>query len=188
VSRSTLGAVTRTSVPLVAGLALALVALLVYGVLSVGESTTLDDAVKAGERPAAPARSLPALDGGSGSLADWRGKPVVLNFWASWCAPCADEAPALKRAQAQLEKAGGTVLGVTVSDATSDSRAFMRKHGIAFPSLRDVEDELGEDYGRTGVPETFVIDREGRIAARRRGPVDEAWLDATLPPVLAEQA
>ncbi len=175
---------TRTSVPLVAVLALALVGLLAYGVLSVGESTTLDDAVKAGERPAAPSRTLPALDGGTGALADWRGKPVVLNFWASWCAPCADEAPALARAHAQLRKAGGTVLGVTVSDASRDSRAFERKHGVDFPSLRDVEDELGEDYGRTGVPETFVIDREGRVVAMSRGQVDDDFFREALPKVL----
>jgi cytochrome c biogenesis protein CcmG/thiol:disulfide interchange protein DsbE len=176
--------VTRTSVPLVAVLALALVGLLAYGVFSVGESTTLDDAVKSGKRPAAPARSLPALDGGTGSLADWRGKPVVLNFWASWCTPCADEAPALARAHAQLRKAGGTVLGVTVSDASSDSRAFERKHGVDFPSLRDVEDELGEDFGRTGVPETFVIDREGRVVAMSRGQVDDKFFREALPRVL----
>ena len=175
---------TRTSVPLVGVIALALVALLFYGVFATGESTTLDDAVKAGERPEAPARVLPRLGGGEGSLENFRGRPVVLNFWASWCAPCADEAPALKRAQAQLRRAGGTVLGVTVSDATEDSRAFMRKHGIDFPSLRDVEDELGEDYGRTGVPETFVIDRDGKIVAMSRGQVDDDFFRENLPAVL----
>ena len=175
---------TRTSAPIAGVAALALVALLVYGVFATGESTTLDDAVRSGKRPAAPTRSLPRLDGGTGSLADYKGKPVVLNFWASWCDPCKDEAPALERAQAKLAKAGGTVLGVTVSDASDDSKAFMRKNRVTFPSLRDVEDELGEDYGRTGVPETFVIDREGRVVAMSRGQVDDDFFDKSLPLVL----
>ena len=162
----------------------ALLALLVYGLLAVGTSTTLDEAVQRGERPPAPTRPLPTLDGGRGSLADYKGKPVVLNFWASWCGPCEDEAPALERAQKRLEKAGGTVLGVTVDDATPDSLAFMRKHGLSYPSLRDVGGELKQDYGATGVPETFVIDREGRIAAMRRGQVDDRFLRAALTKVL----
>jgi cytochrome c biogenesis protein CcmG/thiol:disulfide interchange protein DsbE len=172
--------VNRTYVSLAVLGALALVALLVYGVVGVGESTTLDDAVKRGERPAAPVRALPRLGGGEGSLADFRGRPVVLNFWASWCEPCKDESPALMRAHRRLQRAGGTVLGVTVSDASGDSRRFAERYGLTYPSLRDIEDELGEDYGRTGVPETFVIDRGGRIAALSRGSVDDRWLDRAL--------
>jgi cytochrome c biogenesis protein CcmG, thiol:disulfide interchange protein DsbE len=176
--------VRRSIVPFVVVAAGALVALLVYGLVAVGESTTIDDAVARGERPAAPSRPLPRLDGGQGSLADFRGRPVVLNFWASWCEPCEAEAPALKRAQAQLQRVGGTVLGVTVQDATPDSRAFAKEHGLRFPSLRDVDGELGKDYGRTGVPETFVIDRRGRVAAISRGQVDDEFFRQNLPEVL----
>ncbi len=159
---------------------LALVALLVYGVVGAGGSTTLDDAVKAGERPAAPDRELPLLDGGTGSVGEWRGKPVIVNFWASWCAPCKAEAPLLERAHRRLTARGGTVLGVTVSDASDDSRAFMRKYGITFPSVRDVEGELAEDFETKGVPESFAVDAEGRVVAISRGQVDRAFVDEAL--------
>jgi cytochrome c biogenesis protein CcmG/thiol:disulfide interchange protein DsbE len=145
-----------------------------------GESTTLDDAVKSGERPAASTRALPLLDGGEASLEDYKGKPVIVNFWASWCGPCKDEAPLLERAHARLEKAGGTVLGVTVSDASDDSRAFMRKYSLSFPSLRDVEGELGEDFDTSGVPESFAIDADGRIVAISRGQVSQEFVDTAL--------
>ena len=170
--------------PFIVVAATALIALLVYGLVAVGESTTIDDAVARGERPVAPDRQLPKLGGGQASLADFKGKPVVLNFWASWCDPCKDEAPALVEAQKELERAGGTVVGVTVDDSTPDSLAFMKEYKLDFPSLRDVDDELGKAYGRTGVPETFVIDREGRVVAVSRGQIDEAFLDENLPKVL----
>jgi cytochrome c biogenesis protein CcmG, thiol:disulfide interchange protein DsbE len=172
--------VRRTYVPLIVAASLALVALLVYGVVGAGESSTLDDAVKAGERPAAPTRALPLLDGGQTSIDDFRGKPVIVNFWASWCGPCKDEAPLLERAHARLEKAGGTVLGVTVSDASDDSRAFMAKYGLSFPSVRDVEGELGEDFDTNGVPESFAVDREGKIVAISRGQVSQEFVDTAL--------
>ncbi len=166
------------------GLGVALVALLVYGLLGVGQSRTLDDAVARGDRPAAPALAQPTTDGRRMSLADLRGKPVVLNFWASWCEPCEDEAPALVRAQRRLERAGGTVLGVTVEDARPDSIAFERRFGMEYPSLRDVGGKLADEYASTSVPETFVIDREGKIVAIQRGSVDDRFLERALAKVL----
>ncbi len=159
---------------------LALVALLVYGVIGAGPSSTLDDAVSAGKLPPVPSRELPRLDGGTAAPADFRGKPLIVNFWASWCEPCKDEAPVLERAQARLAAKGGTILGVTVNDQSERSRRFAERYGLAFPSVRDVEDDLGGDFGRIGVPETFVVDRAGRIVALRRGPVDRAFMDEAL--------
>jgi cytochrome c biogenesis protein CcmG/thiol:disulfide interchange protein DsbE len=176
--------VRSRGLPFVIVAATALLALLVYGLVAVGESTTIDDAVHRGERPVAPVRTLPKLGGGTGSLADFKGKPVVVNFWASWCDPCKDEAAALVEAQKQLRKAGGTIVGVTVDDSTPDSQRFVKEHGLGFPSLRDVDGELGRDYGRTGVPETFIIDRDGRVVAISRGQIDDEFFAQNLPKVL----
>jgi cytochrome c biogenesis protein CcmG, thiol:disulfide interchange protein DsbE len=169
--------------------AAALVALLTYGVASTGPDTSIDERLAAGERVEAPVRDLPRLgDGGSGSLADHRGKVVVLNVWASWCPPCVSEMPLLQRTHEEIESKGGLVLGIDTQDAQEDALKFLREKEIDFPSLRDRDREYGRDLGVSGYPETFLIDREGRIAALRRGPVTEAWLDEHLGPLLEEQA
>jgi cytochrome c biogenesis protein CcmG, thiol:disulfide interchange protein DsbE len=175
--------VKRFTVPLLAAvLAVALIALLGYGVLAKGDDSSLDEAVANGSRPPAPALELPLLGAqGTRSPADYRGKVVVLNFWANWCVPCTDEAPVLKRAQERLEQEdAGTVLGVTYREASPNSLKFVREHDITYPSVRDVDAELAEAYGTHKLPETFVIDREGRIAGIARGQVDDATMTRML--------
>jgi cytochrome c biogenesis protein CcmG/thiol:disulfide interchange protein DsbE len=165
----------------------ALVGLLVYGVAARSSNTTIDQAVRQGKRPDAPSLSLPVLGGGGHrSPADFRGKVVVLNFWASWCDPCKVEAPVLEQAQKRLARSGaGTVLGVTFRDASGDSEQFVRRHGLTYPSIRDVNGKLAQDYGTRALPETFVIDRRGRIVAVSRGTVDRRFLDHALDEALA---
>jgi cytochrome c biogenesis protein CcmG/thiol:disulfide interchange protein DsbE len=173
-------------VPILISLAGAcLIGLLVYGVTAQSASRTLDEAVAHGQRPPAPqaTRTLPVLSGAAnttGSLAAYRGKVVVLNFWASWCVPCQTEAPLLERAQSRLAADGGTVLGVTYLDASTDSKGFVREHRITYPNLRDTTGEFAHAYGTDQLPESFVIDRGGNIVAISRGEIDQAFLNQAV--------
>jgi cytochrome c biogenesis protein CcmG/thiol:disulfide interchange protein DsbE len=167
---------------------LALVALLIYGVATKdSSSSSLDTAVQRGQSPVAPGatRELPALHGDAKHrLADYRGKVVVLNFWASWCTPCTDEAPLLERTQQQLGSKG-TVLGATYNDVPGDSTDFERKYHVTYPSVRDVGLKLAQDYNTHALPETFVIDRNGKLVAISRGQVSEQFLNHAVQKALA---
>jgi cytochrome c biogenesis protein CcmG, thiol:disulfide interchange protein DsbE len=168
----------------------ALVALLGYGLGSNDPDRGIDQALERGERVEAPAFNLQQLSGrGRSSLASFRGKVVVLNIWASWCDPCRAESPLLERWHKRISARGhGMVLGVDVLDVTSDARAFVREYGLSYPQLHDKDDSVRADYGASGVPETVVIDRRGRIAAIRRGPVDDAFMRAKVLPLVGNPA
>jgi len=175
---------TRPAIPAAATLlAVALIGLLVYGVVQRREDTSLDAAISAGLLPPAPGADvrLPSLSGERPTaLADLRGQVVVLNFWASWCDPCIAEAPALERAQQRLQREGGTVLGVTYKDFADESRRFVRRYGITYPTVRDDRLELAPKFGTNKLPETFVLDTRGRIVAASRGQVDSAFLTRAI--------
>jgi cytochrome c biogenesis protein CcmG/thiol:disulfide interchange protein DsbE len=164
---------------------LALVALLAYGLSQNEPDRSVEDALARGELEEAPALQLPKLSGGGqGSLADLRGEVVVLNFWASWCEPCREESPLLERWHKRMTKRDGTVLGVDVLDVTEDAQEFIDEYGLSYPMLKDRDGDALESFGVVAYPETFVIDRQGRIAAVRRGPVDEAFMRAEVAPLL----
>jgi cytochrome c biogenesis protein CcmG/thiol:disulfide interchange protein DsbE len=166
---------------------LALIGLLAYGLAANEPDRAVEDALARGERRPAPALELPRLTGGGrGSLADYRGKVVVLNFWASWCGPCRDESPLLDRWHRRMRDRGGVVLGVDTLDVTGKARAFIERYGLSYPMLRDGDGASRESYGILGFPETFVIDRRGGIAAVQRGPVDDGFMRSEVAPLLKE--
>jgi cytochrome c biogenesis protein CcmG/thiol:disulfide interchange protein DsbE len=180
----------RFSLPLVLiGAAVALLVLLAFGLVSQGTNSSIDALVARGDYPPAPnySMALPVLGSTHReSLRDLRGKVVLVNVFASWCVPCAQEAPVLAQAQRMLARQDGTVLGVTYQDNSSDDEAFVRQFHLTYPVLRDVSGNLARGFGTTGVPESFVINRDGRIQALRRYLVDSQWVRQTLPRILAE--
>jgi cytochrome c biogenesis protein CcmG, thiol:disulfide interchange protein DsbE len=126
------------------------------------------------------------LDGKPARLSDLRGKVVVLNFWATWCPPCVDEAPALNDLQRRIAPLGGVVLGISVDDDQSAYDDFLKTYNIAFPTYRDPTKQIALSYGTTMYPETYIIDRNGRFDRKIIGPQDwntpemVAYLDSVL--------
>jgi cytochrome c biogenesis protein CcmG/thiol:disulfide interchange protein DsbE len=143
----------------------------------------IDSALAHGVDPPAPDQSVPLpILGAAGTrtLKDFRGHVVVLNLFASWCDPCRAESASLEQTQTRIERQGATVLGVTyLSDAAADER-FVRAEHITYPVLRDTTRRLASAFGLAGVPETFVIDRDGRIVAAGRYQVGDRWLAHAL--------
>jgi cytochrome c biogenesis protein CcmG/thiol:disulfide interchange protein DsbE len=132
----------------------------------------------------APAFSLERLDGGRVSLADLRGRPIVLNFWASWCAPCRDESPMLTALAADYADEGLAVVGIVYHDEATNAIEFMRRYSQTYPGLLDPAQRTALDYGVFGVPETYFIDAGGVIRARRLGPLVPSELGPAVETIL----
>lgn len=127
----------------------------------------------------APGFTLRRLGGaGAVSLASLRGKPVVLNFWASWCVPCKSEAKVLEQAWARYRARGVVFLGVDFHDLAPDATRFVAAHGLRFPMLQDGSGDVTGRYGITQVPETYIVGRSGRIVAHIRGPITASGFGA----------
>jgi cytochrome c biogenesis protein CcmG/thiol:disulfide interchange protein DsbE len=135
----------------------------------------------------APAFALKLFDGGSLSLADFRGKVVVLNFWASWCYPaCYEEAPVLEQGWRTYRERGVVVVGVDIQDTEEAARKFIDQFSITFPNGPDPKGKISVDYGVYGVPETFFIDRRGQIRFKHVGAVTDSVFRAQVDRLLGE--
>jgi cytochrome c biogenesis protein CcmG/thiol:disulfide interchange protein DsbE len=126
-------------------------------------------------RPAADF-SLQQFDGGTFRLSEQRGKVVVVNFWSSWCVPCRQEAPELESAWQRYRDRGVAFLGVDIWDAEADARAFLREYRVSYPNGPDPNGAVTIEYGVTGIPETYFIDREGQLVRRWIGPLSRSQL------------
>lgn len=163
--------------------AAALLTVLALGVSSQGSSGTIDSQVAKGQYPPAPNQHMALQLLGSSkttTLASLHGKIVLVNVFASWCEPCQQEAPLLRRAQALLQAHDGTVVGVTYQDNASNDLNFVHKYHLNYPIIRDVSGNFANGFGVTGVPETFLINRQGKIEALRRFQLTSSWLNQTL--------
>lgn len=167
---------------------LAVVGLLTFGVIAKGEKQ-----LEVGD--AAPVVELPILVGDDASppqlsLADYSGQWVLLNIWASWCIPCEDEAPDLVAFQREHGRAGTagepgfTILGVNTQDGTDDALGFIEEYELNYPSLRDGSGDYADELGATGVPETILVDPEGKVAWARPGQVDAELLEQAVVPLI----
>lgn len=156
-----------------------LLLLLTFGVAAHDDTSSIDSRVAHGHFPVVPryAVALPVLgQRRSLSLQAFRGKVVVLNIYASWCPDCGAEAKVLTGVQSGSTSRSATVVGMTYEDAAPSTQSFDRHHRITYPVLRDVSGSMVRALGTYAVPETFVLDRQGRIVALRRGPITTAWL------------
>lgn len=149
--------------------------LVLLGVLAVAlvrhqQTLAIEAALARGDTPPVPEVTLPGLDGPPVSLASLRGHPVILNFWASWCVPCRQEAPLLEATWREFQGRGLLVLGVATQDLDGAARDFIREVGITYPNVRDPDGSVARLFGTTGVPETFFIGSDGRIRGHFPGP------------------
>ncbi len=153
------------------------IALLAFGLVAKGGPS-----IAVGEE--APAASVERLGGdGEASIADHQGKWVLLNFWASWCEPCRDEAPAIEDF-ANENSRDLVVIGMNSRDLTPDAEKFAREYGLSYELLHDGDGEQMDSYNVKGLPESFLIDPDGEIALIYRGPVDAEVLRQSFEPLI----
>lgn len=153
---------SRNKLRLVRVLAFVVMPALFVGFLAFGLFRTTEKSLEG--RPA-PEFEMALLGGGTMASGDLRGKPVVFNFWASWCIPCREEAPALEAAWRKYNDQGVVFVGVNVQDSVEDAQSFVDEFGLTYPSIRDTDLKLWREFGVRGLPETFFVDRGYRFVA-----------------------
>jgi len=163
----------------VALVVIALVGVLLYGFVNKGTQagSMLDG------KPA-PDFTLNLFDGRSITLSDLKGKPVLINFWASWCGPCRDEAPVLERGWRAYKDKGVIFIGVDVRDEEKAALAFIKEFNITYPNGPDTTNRISINYGVTGVPESFFVNRDGVVIRRHVGATNEQQLKRYIEEIL----
>ena len=174
-------------------LAVAFIGLLLWGLTTVAPGTSIDGTLARGAAAPAPAfrlevlrrgdlgarlsqRLAPALDDGRISERELRGTPFVLNFWASWCVPCREEAPLLQRTWERARRQGVLFVGLNMQDVREDARAFLDEFDIDFLNIRDPTNSIARSYETRGIPETFFISARGEIVGHVVGVVSRQQL------------
>ncbi len=132
----------------------------------------------------APDFTLQTLDGESVSLSDYRGKLVMINFWASWCPPCNSEMPDLQSYYEQHQDEDFIILGVNYQDTPDKVQAFVEKYSVTFPILLDSDGRIANLFGVQGLPTSFFVDKEGNVLGYQPGPVTKEMLEDGITPLL----
>lgn len=141
-----------------------------------GHRSKAGPALMVGDR--APDFALAGLDRKAVTLANYRGQVLVLNFWATWCAPCVEEAPSLEKFSAQMQPLGVTVIGVSVDEDVAALEKFVADNRLSFPIARDPGGSLAAHFGTFKFPETYIIDRHGKVAEKIIGAIN--WQDPRI--------
>lgn len=132
----------------------------------------------------APSFSITLLDGGEFKLGNHKGKPMVVNFWASWCKPCRDEAPALEKVYTRYRDKGVGFIGIAIYDTEEKAREYIKEFGITFPNGLDKGGSIAEVYKIYGIPKTFIVGKDGRFTYIHMGAVTEDILIKGIEKVL----
>jgi peroxiredoxin len=130
------------------------------------------------ERPEAPDFELQGPDGETYRLSQWRGQPVIVNFWATWCPPCRAEMPSMQRAWEQLQNEGVQLIAINVGEGAGEIQAFLEQAPVTFPLPMDADMRVSQTWPMTGLPTTFVVDATGRLAYKAQG--EREWDDPAL--------
>lgn len=169
---------------LVAAATLPLIGLALLGAMLIASRLGAPTGASIGSE--APDFALADLDGAPVRLADLRGRPVIINFWASWCGPCVEEFPLLQRAAEEHADAGLAIVGIVVDDRSEAARDFMERLGASWPAAMDPGARVAQRYGIFGPPETFFVDRDGIVVGRQIGQFSASSLETKLAAILEE--